>query len=148
MNFRVNDLSNFIAAASCRTLSEGALRRGITQPSMSESIKRLERDLGCKLFYRSRDGIRLTPSGRITLDRGRKATETLIELEALRKSREQFQGRSVIIGCHHTVASYALPQALQTLSRAARTFASTWSTIFRAPFRHRFKAATSTSASS
>src|SRR5262245_20635952 len=115
MDFRLSDLENFIAAASCRTLSEGAAKRGITQPSMSESIRRFEADLGCKLFYRSKQGIRLTPSGRAILDRGRRATEALVELGTLDRAGGTFQGRRVIIGCHPTVASYALPATLLQL---------------------------------
>jgi len=122
MDFRVSDLENFIATASCRTLSEGAQKRGITQPSMSESIRRLEADLGCKLFYRSKEGIRLTPSGRLILDRGRQATEALFELGALRREKGTFQGRRVTIGCHPTVAAYALPATLLALSRSAPDF--------------------------
>lgn len=122
MNFRINDLENFLATTSCRTLSEGALKLGITQPSLSESIARLEKDLDCTLFYRSREGIHLTPSGRLILERGSHAAEALRELAQLGKTQGQFQGRCVSIGCHPTVASYALPQALAALSRAAPDF--------------------------
>lgn len=126
MDIRLNDLENFLAVASCRTLSEGAKKRGITQPSLSESIKRLERDLECVVFYRSKEGIRLTPSGRLILDRGRKAAEALLELSSLGQgegpSRELFQGRSLTIGCHHAVASYTLPAALQQLHALAPDF--------------------------
>lgn len=122
MDFRVSDLENFIATASCRTLSEGARKRGITQPSMSESIRRLEADLGCKLLYRAKEGISLTPSGRVIFDRGRQATEALIELGALRREKGAFSGRRVTIGCHFTVASYSLPATLLELSKSAPDF--------------------------
>jgi DNA-binding transcriptional LysR family regulator len=130
MNIRLNDLENFLAVASCRTLSEGAQKRGITQPSLSESIRRLERDLACVVFYRSKDGIRLTPSGRLILDRGRKAAEALLELSSLGLGQGQdqgpdsdlFQGRSLTIGCHHAVAAYTLPAALAQLHVLAPDF--------------------------
>lgn len=122
MDIRLTDLENFVAASSCRSLSEGARKRGITQPSLSESIGRLERDVGCILLYRSKAGISLTPSGRLILERGRRALESLGELVAPSQTPGIFAGRSVTIGCHHLVASYALPPALAALSRLAPDF--------------------------
>lgn len=135
MSLRLNDLENFLALSSCRSLSEGARKRGITQPSLSESIQRLERDLGCPLIYRARSGISLTASGRLLVDRGRRLTEALDEIQGIgdpgaedpqqsgRDSQSgMFRGRSVTIGCHQAVACYALPEALFVLSRAAPDF--------------------------
>ena len=78
MNFRMNDLENFIATAHCRTLSESATRLEITQPALSESIKRLESDLSEILFFRSRAGIALTPSGRNVLELAQSAVSRLM----------------------------------------------------------------------
>lgn len=122
MDIRLTDLENFIAISSCRSLSEGARKRGITQPSLSQSIKRLEADIGCTLLYRSRAGISLTPSGRLIVERGRRALDSLGELGQLGQAPGVFQGRSITIGCHHLVAAYALPPALAALSRLAPDF--------------------------
>lgn len=134
MPIRLNDLENFLALASCRTLSEGARKRGITQPSLSESIQRLERDLGCALIYRARSGISLTASGRLLVDRGRRVTEALDEIQGIGDTDGDpgqggsgpqggmFRGRSVTIGCHQAVACYALPEALTALSQSAPDF--------------------------
>lgn len=125
MDIRLTDLENFIAIASCSSLSEGARKRGITQPALSESIRRLERDVGCILLYRSKSGISLTPSGRSIRERGRRALEALSELTDPSPADEAagiFAGRSVTIGCHPLVASYALPPALAALSRLAPDF--------------------------
>lgn len=135
MAVRLNDLENFLALSSCRSLSEGARKRGITQPSLSESIQRLERDLGCALIYRARSGISLTASGRLLVDRGRRVTEALDEIQDLGGAGEGdptqrgkevpsrlFRGRCVSIGCHQAVACYALPEALAALSRSAPDF--------------------------
>ena len=55
MDLRLNDLENFLAVSDCRSLTEGARKLGITQPALSESLKRLEADLGCVLLYRAKE---------------------------------------------------------------------------------------------
>ena len=64
MKFRFNDIQNFLAASTCKTINQAAHKLEISQPALSESLKRLEQDVGYILFYRSRSGIELTPSGR------------------------------------------------------------------------------------
>jgi DNA-binding transcriptional LysR family regulator len=117
MNYRINDLENFVETARCPTMAVAAKRLEITQPSLSESIKRLESDLKVILFYRSRSGIQLTPNGKIFLDSAKLAISNLLHIESLSENNSLFHGRSIIIGCHSTVASYVLPTALSSLAK-------------------------------
>jgi DNA-binding transcriptional LysR family regulator len=64
MKYRIRDIENFVTKAYCVTIVQAAKLLGIGQPSLSESLKRLEQDHGALLFYRSRTGIQLTPEGR------------------------------------------------------------------------------------
>lgn len=112
MNFRINDLRNFIEVASCRTMREGAERLQITQPALSESIKRLEKDIGEVLFYRSRSGISLTPAGQEALRKGRVAIGALREIAG---ERTQADARIVSLGCHSVMGSYFLPTLFRAL---------------------------------
>jgi DNA-binding transcriptional LysR family regulator len=121
MEFRINDLQNFTATAACRTMMDAAKKLGITQPALSESIKRLEADLGSVLFYRSRSGISLTSSGKQLYDKARVTLAQLTELSPNREA-QAFAGRSITIGCHPVVASYVLPEALQKLEKSAPDF--------------------------
>jgi DNA-binding transcriptional LysR family regulator len=119
MNYRINDLENFIETANCRTMAMAARKLDITQPSLSESIKRLEQDLRTVLFYRSRSGIQLTMSGRTVLENAKKAISSLSLVDSISKTSTVFNGRTVIIGCHSVVASFTLPTALQKLAKTA-----------------------------
>lgn len=117
MKYRINDLENFVETAKCPTMAMAAKRLEITQPSLSESIKRLESDLKAILFYRSRSGIQLTPNGKILLDSAKTALSSLIHIESLNENHSLFKGRSITIGCHATVASYTLPIALDNIAK-------------------------------
>lgn len=122
MDVRLNDVRNFVETATCKTISEAALKLEITQPALSESIKRFEQDLKQVLFYRSRTGINLTPSGVLVYEKAKKTLLALEELTAQQGNPSAFGGRSVTIGCHATVASYSLPKALADLQKLAPDF--------------------------
>jgi DNA-binding transcriptional LysR family regulator len=112
---RLNDLRNFLEASSCSTFSEAARKLGITQPALSESVKRLESDLGRVLFYRAKAGISLTPEGRGAVSRAKGVLGQLGELEL---SPQTGAAPAVTIGCHPVVGSYTLPEALKRLQKS------------------------------
>lgn len=114
MNFRITDLKNFVEISTVRTMREGAEKLGITQPALSESIKRLEKDLKETLFYRSRAGITLTPGGQKCF---KKAQEALVALQDVGTNFQMTDSRLITIGCHPTIASYFLPQALRYIQK-------------------------------
>ena len=119
MKFRMKDLSNFMEVATCRTMSEASKKLGITQPALSESIKRLESDLRGILLYRARTGITLTPAGGAVLVSAKSAMSFLSEIESIQELRTRFGSRMIAVGAHPTVAAYCLPGALQKLEVVA-----------------------------
>lgn len=122
MKYRINDIENFLATSTCTTIIQAAKKLEISQPALSESIKRLESDLGTILFYRSRSGIQLTPSGKVFLTRAVKAVEALQDLDISPEKDLIFGGRTISIGCHVTVAQYSIPKALAHLKEKAPDF--------------------------
>ena len=65
MDYR--QLQLFLATAERLNLSHAAEAMNITQPGLSKSMHRLQRDLGTKLYHRRGRGIELTESGRALL---------------------------------------------------------------------------------
>lgn len=60
------------AIAEAGSLSGAAKRLGVSQPTLSVFLSRLETELGTDLFYREKKKLILTPAGRIYLDAARK----------------------------------------------------------------------------
>lgn len=59
----LRDLRYFVAVAQHRNFSRAAAQLHVSQPALSEQIRKLEEELGAALFDRSSRGATLTPAG-------------------------------------------------------------------------------------
>lgn len=104
---RLEQLQYLVAVAEAGSISVAAERLHITQPSLSQAISSLERELGIRLFTRSRGGTRLSEAGGPVLQKAREVLWKVDELvdEANRRA-------STLMG-HLTVA--VIPSLALTL---------------------------------
>lgn len=70
-------LRYFLAVAESEHMTNTAKQLHIAQPALTQSIHRLEQELGVSLFERAGRGIRLSPAGAYVRDRVKPAMETL-----------------------------------------------------------------------
>ncbi|WP_390408490.1 LysR family transcriptional regulator [Lacticaseibacillus jixiensis] len=61
---RIQQLQYLETIAATGSINEAAKRLFISQPSLSQAMKELEKEYKLQLFYRSKVGITLTPAGR------------------------------------------------------------------------------------
>ena len=98
------------AVAETGSFSRAAERYQIAQPSLSQQVLKLERDLGAKLFDRLGRSVRLTEAGRAFLPHAR---SILSQLETARSSVADqcadLRG-SVAVGAIPTIAPYLMPR--------------------------------------
>lgn len=96
-------------------MSRAAEKLGITQPSLSASVKRLEADVGSTLLIRNKSGVRTTRAG----DKlAQQAQALLQQWERLKKEAAQDEhtiGGTYTLGAHSSVALYSLPGILPNL---------------------------------
>ena len=64
----LQQLQYFLVAAKYEHITKAANSLHIAQPALSQSIKRLEAELGVKLFDRKKGGIALSDSGRLLVE--------------------------------------------------------------------------------
>ena len=70
-------LKYFLAVAESEHMTNTAKQLHIAQPALTQSIHRLEQELGVSLLERAGRGIRLSPAGAYVRDRVKPAMETL-----------------------------------------------------------------------
>ncbi|WP_124270048.1 LysR family transcriptional regulator [Streptomyces sp. ADI96-02] len=71
MELEVRHLRALCAIADAGSLHRAARRLGVSQPSLTTQLRRIENSLGAELFRRERTGCRPTPLGRSVLSRAR-----------------------------------------------------------------------------
>src|SRR6476661_2788155 len=103
------DLAAFLAVATDRSFSAAARRLHRTQPAISQAVRRLEEELGDRLFDRSsRDGT-LTEAGRLLQDYAGRLLTLASDAElAVRELQEVRRGR-VVIGANEAAVHSLLP---------------------------------------
>ncbi len=112
-----SDLTYFVEVAEALNLSRASERLGISQPSLSLAMRRLEDSVGTQLLLRSKRGVTLTQGGRQLLTHAKYLLQSWdsVKTQTL-ASVNDIQG-SYTIGCHPSVALNILPAFLPELMR-------------------------------
>lgn len=83
---KLHQIRDLLAVAEKGSLRAAARQLGLAQPSISRSIRELERELGTALFERQARGTLLTPAGKLF---ARRASAAASELRRAREEIEQ-----------------------------------------------------------
>jgi DNA-binding transcriptional LysR family regulator len=111
------DLAAFLAVATDRSFSAAARRLHRTQPAISQAVRRIEDELGERLFDRSsRDGT-LTEAGRLLQDYAQRLLGLANEAETAVRELQQVRRGRVIIGANEAAVHSLLPH-LETFTTA------------------------------
>lgn len=115
------ELKYFLEVANTRNLSRASERLGISQPSLSAAIKRLEDSVGTELFIRHKKGVTLTQAGKQLLAHTNQLLQYWDEVKSQAlASHHEIQG-NYKLGCHPSLGlSYLsgfLPELLLSHSK-------------------------------
>jgi LysR family transcriptional regulator, hydrogen peroxide-inducible genes activator len=113
----LQQLRYFCAIADTGSFTRAARQTHVSQPSLSQQIRKLEDELGARLIDRLGRTVQLTELGRSFLPRAR---AVLRDLEAARSDvveRKASVSGALSVGVIPTIAPYFLPPLLATFSR-------------------------------
>jgi DNA-binding transcriptional LysR family regulator len=110
-------LEHFLAVVEERTFTRAAERVCRTQPAVSQSIKKLEEEIGSALFARDMHDVSLTEAGKVLAEHARRIVRA--RDEALREvsSLKGLTGGTLTIAAHESAAVYLLPSAVRDYVR-------------------------------
>ncbi|MEK6553945.1 MAG: LysR family transcriptional regulator [Bdellovibrionota bacterium] len=113
------ELQNFIELYTTQHMSRAAVRLRVTQPTLSQSLAKLEAKLKTKLFIRTKSGLLPTEEGQILYRSTKRLLEDWQTLNNdILKHKDEVQGR-FRCGAHPAVAGYAFPPFLKGVEQHA-----------------------------
>ena len=110
-------LRYFIAIAEHASFRAAAEELFVSQPTLSQQMKDLEKELGCDLFERAGRGIRLTGEGSVFFQYARKALNVLDEGQAAVDEFDELLRGRLRVGVVQTVGAYLIPKVVSQFSR-------------------------------
>jgi DNA-binding transcriptional LysR family regulator len=111
-------LHHLQAAATEGSLTAAATALGLSQPTLSASIKSLEAELGVPLLERHRHGVHATHYAELLLEHARRIDAELRSATAGMQRLRQAEAVQLRIGCGPSEATRLLPHALTLLRQA------------------------------
>ncbi|MEL6345297.1 MAG: LysR family transcriptional regulator [Myxococcota bacterium] len=112
---RLRYLRFLTAIAEHGTMTHAARSVGVSQPTLSENIQRLENELGTRLLNRNTRGVSLTTAGELVLSAAKPVLSRLDALpQQLQELKEGLSGRFVL-GCYHSLGAWYLPRVFSRL---------------------------------
>ncbi len=103
----LKQVQHFIHLADTLNFTEAARRSGISQPSLTKSIQRLESELGGPLVYRDGKDSRLTPLGREIQVEFMRIDEIINTIREVTEHSVSGRSRTLTIGVPTTIAPLA-----------------------------------------
>jgi regulatory helix-turn-helix LysR family protein len=112
---KMHEVRYFLALCEERNFTRAATRCGVSQPSLTNAVKRLEQTLGGPLFYRDRKTTELTELGRAVKPYLKRLNQSAYE--AKRKAEKVLSVRSIThqprameasMRVHHVIAVIAI----------------------------------------
>jgi DNA-binding transcriptional LysR family regulator len=114
---QIHQFQYFLAVAQEHNFTRAAAKVGVAQPSISEQIRKLETDLGVKLFHRTRGGVALTPAGEIFLPWARQVLADVDEAVGQIKDLDGLLRGELAIGATPSICRRLLPVMLGRLHK-------------------------------
>jgi DNA-binding transcriptional LysR family regulator len=106
---QLQDLSTFLTVASERSFSAAAKKLHRTQPAVSQGIRRLEEELGERLFDRTSRTGTLTEAGQLLQDYALRLMRLASDAEQAVRELQQVRRGRVVVGANEAAVHMLLP---------------------------------------
>lgn len=111
-------LRYFVEVAETLSFTKAAARLGVSQPPLSQQIRRLETEIGGKLLTRTSRQVRLTDLGEALLTRARRILAQVEDTQRELGERVGLRRGRIRVGASGALASHLLPELLSDYQRS------------------------------
>lgn len=115
----LTELKYIVAVARERHFGRAAEACFVSQPTLSVAIKKLEEELGVRLFERGSSEVSLTPGGQRIVQQAQRVLEEAAQIkEIARQGKDPLSG-ALRLGVIYTIGPYLLPALVRQLLKDA-----------------------------
>lgn len=108
----IRQLQYALQIAEERNFSRAAEKLHIAQPSLSQQLSKLEKEIGVLLFQRTTNSVDMTYAGEVFMERAQKILDSLEQLKKEMADISQTRTGKVTIGTMPITGSHLLPHVL------------------------------------
>lgn len=115
----LNELRYLVAVAREQHFGRAAKSCFVSQPTLSVAIRKLEDELGVKVFERESGQIMVTAEGRPIVEQARRVLDEATRLKQIAQQKHDPLEGSLHVGAIYTVGPYLFPQLVPELRKIA-----------------------------
>jgi LysR family hydrogen peroxide-inducible transcriptional activator len=115
----LTELRYIVALAREKHFGRAAQKCFVSQPTLSQAVKKLEEELGVALFDRSAAEIRVTTIGERIIEQAQRALEQAAAIKEIAKQGKDPLAGPLKVGVIFTIGPYLLPQLIPILHKRA-----------------------------
>jgi len=112
MKLNPDQLLSFVALVQSGSVSKAATARHLTQPAISNQLKRLQDSIGMPLYRRQGRGVKLTATGEAFYQHALRVQQSLYQTELFAEGLRGLTTGRVQLAASQTIAGSLLPAAL------------------------------------
>lgn len=113
----LQQMEYIVAVYRVRHFAKAAEMCGVTQPTLSAMIQKLEKELGVKIFERSSQQVTPTAIGKLVVEQAWKVLTRASKIKDIVNEQQHSLSGTFKIGILPTIAPYLLPRFFTTLER-------------------------------
>src|SRR5881227_348302 len=110
LSMEIHQLRYFVAVANEGSFSRAAAKVRVAQPSLSQQIRKLETEIGQRLFDRLPRSVVLTEAGRCFIDYARQILASVGDARRCVDELKDVVAGKLAVGAIPTIAPYVLPE--------------------------------------
>jgi DNA-binding transcriptional LysR family regulator len=108
----LNQIELFVTVSQNQNLAKTARRIHVSPSSVSQRLKSLEREMGAKLYQKSKEGIKLTEAGQVLFETANEIINRIALVKKTINSRSFVKAESLVVGGTYNPSAKYLPAAI------------------------------------